>query len=63
MLRRLTQVSVFRLAYTHSFYAPHTLEYPINQSEEGYQKNRKMMDEVNSQFKNILKQVTPYVIS
>lgn len=57
MLKRFIQRNYYRLAYTHSFYSPQTLEFPINSSEEGYLKNKQMMGQVNTQFTNILKQV------
>lgn len=50
MLRTIVQRSVARFTVAHSFYAPSTLECSINPAEEGYVKNRKMMDEVNTKF-------------
>lgn len=55
MLSRLVQKTAIRFAFSHSFYAPQTLEYPINQSEESYSKNRELMDQVNNQFLKVLK--------
>lgn len=57
MLSRLVQKTAIRFAFSHSFYAPQTLEYPINQSEESYQKNRELMDQVNTQFLKVMKEV------
>lgn len=57
MISKLIQRNVFRLASTHSFYSVNTLECPINPTEESYQVNHKMMDQVNSQYSKILKQV------
>lgn len=44
MLRSIVQRSAARFSVAHSFYAPSTLEYPINPTEDIYAKNRKMMD-------------------
>lgn len=57
MISKLIQRNVFRLASTHSFYSANALECPINPAEESYQVNRKMMDQVNSQYSKVLKQV------
>jgi hypothetical protein len=38
----------------HSFYSANILEYPINITEEGYIKNKKLMDETNSKYIKIL---------
>lgn len=57
MLSKLVHRSLLRFSSSHSFYASNTLEYPINLSEEGYANNRKLMEEVNSAYSHILKQV------
>ena len=57
MLSRLIARSVIQCKFSHSFYAQHVIESPINTAEETYANNRKMMNEVNGTYLNILKKV------
>lgn len=43
--------------FAKSFYSENVLEMPINRNEDMMVKNKSMMDQVNGNFKNIMKKV------
>lgn len=44
--------------FSRLFHQPTILDYPISRNDAELQKNRQMMEEVNSGYLNILKKVT-----
>jgi|688.fasta_scaffold1785665_1 hypothetical protein len=44
--------------FSRLFYQPTILDYPISRNDAELQKNRQMMEEVNSGYLNVLKKVT-----